>query len=198
VAFVLTTDPIIAINDAKSVLGISEDRDAIILINSLSAKFKRFTNRVQINQNIVADIVEKIIPYGGDRLYLHAPIWTGSGFTISAAVYDAGDVADTYTFADGEIAYMTDDTSSEILLLGATWPDEGLNGHIQVTYRGGWPVIPGDVVQGAILQGRMDLLRTTGEVGVTSRGRAGETTSYQSAGLIQEVRDLWAPYRMYA
>jgi hypothetical protein len=198
VAFVLTTDPIIAINDAKSVLGISEDRDAIILINSLSAKFKRFTNRVQINQNIVADIVEKIIPYGGDRLYLHAPIWTGSGFTISAAVYDGGDVADTYTFAAGEIAYMTDDMSSEILLLGALWPDEGLNGHIQVTYKGGWPVVPGDVVQGAILQGRMDLLRTTGEVGVTSRGRAGETTSYQSAGLIQEVRDLWAPYRMYA
>jgi hypothetical protein len=198
VAFVLTTDPIIAINDAKSVLGISEDRDAIILINSLSAKFKRFTNRVQINQNIVADIVEKIIPYGGDRLYLHAPIWTGSGFTISAAVYDGGDVADTYTFAAGEIAYMTDDMSSEILLLGALWPDEGLNGHVQVTYKGGWPVVPGDVVQGAILQGRMDLLRTTGEVGVTSRGRSGETTSYQSAGLIQEVRDLWAPYRMYA
>jgi hypothetical protein len=169
-----------------------------MLINSLSAKFKRYTNRVQINQNIVADIVEKIIPYGGDRLYLHAPIWTGSGFTISAAVYDAGDVADTYTFAAGEIAYMTDDMSSEILLLGALWPDEGLNGHVQVTYKGGWPVVPGDVVQGAILQGRMDLLRTTGEVGVTSRGRAGETTSYQSAGLIQEVRDLWAPYRMYA
>jgi hypothetical protein len=195
---VITSDPIIAINDAKSVLGISEDRDAIILINSLSAKFKRFTNRVQINQNIVADIVEKIIPYGGDRLYLHAPIWTGTNFTISAAVYDGGDVADTYTFADGEIAYMTDDMSSEILLLGALWPDEGLNGHVQVTYKGGWAAVPGDVVQGAILQGRMDLLRTTGEVGVTSRGRAGETTSYQSAGLIQEVRDLWAPYRMYA
>lgn len=197
-AFTLAADPIISLNDAKAILGIADDQPAILLINSLTAKFKRFTNRVQINQNIVADIVEKIIPYGGDRLYLHAPIWTGSGFTIEAKVYEGVTLADTYTLADGELAYMTDDMSSEILLVGGLWPDEGLNGHVQVTYKGGWSVVPGDVTQGAILQGRMDLLRTTGEVGVTSRGRAGETTSYQSAGLIQEVRDLWAPYRMYA
>jgi hypothetical protein len=197
-AFVLTTDPIIGISDAKAILGIADDQAAIVLINSLTAKFRRFTNRVQINQNIVADIVEKIIPYGGDRLYLHAPIWTGSGFTLEAKVYEGVTVLDTYTFAAGELAYMTDDTSSEILLIRGSWPDDGLNGHVQVTYKGGWSVVPGDVTQGAILQGRMDLLRTTGEVGVTSRGRAGETTSYQSSGLIQEVRDLWQPYRMMA
>lgn len=197
-AFVITTDPLIGISDAKSILGISDDQAAIVLINSLSAKFKRFTNRVRINQLTTADIVEKIIPYGGDRLYLHAPIWTGTGFTISAVVYEGVTVLDTYTFAAGELAYMTDDTSSEILLIGAMWPNEGLNGHVLVTYKGGWAEIPGDVTQGAILQARMDLLRTTGEVGVTSRGRAGETTSYQSSGLIQEVRDLWSPYRMMA
>jgi len=198
VAFVLTSDPILAMSDAKVVLGITEDRDAIILINSLTAKFKRYTGRVQISENQTTDIVEKIIPYGGDRLYLHAPIWTGSGFTIEAKVYEGGSLVDTYTYAGGDIGYLTDDTSSEILLLGGLWPDEGLNGHVQVTYKGGWAAVPGDVVQGALLQARMDLLRTTGEVGVTSRGRAGETTAYQTSGLIQEVRDLWGPYRMLA
>jgi hypothetical protein len=78
------------------------------------------------------------------------------------------------------------------------WPELGTPGHIQVTYKGGWAAIPGDVIQGAIMQGRVDLLRMNGEVGVNSRGSQGESTSYQTAGIIKEVADLWAPYRMVA
>ena len=197
-ALVLTTDPIMTVSDAKALLQVADDVQAILLINSLSAKFKRYTGRVQINENQTTAIVEKIIPYGGDRIYLHAPIWTGTGYTIEAKVYVGVTLDATYTYAGGDIAYRTDDMSSEILLVGSEWPTAEMNGHVQVTYKGGWATVPGDVLQGAVLQGRVDLLRTGGEVGVTSRGRAGESTQYQTAGLVQECRDLWMPYRMLA
>ena len=59
-------------------------------------------------------------------------------------------------------------------------------------------VAAADVVQGAVMQGKVDLLRMSGEVGINSRGAQGESTSYQTTGIIKEVADLWAPYRMLA
>ena len=195
-AFTLTTDPIMSTSDAMAALDIADQQQAIMVVNSLSAKLKRFCNRVQINQNTTTAIVERLRPYGGDRLYLHAPIWEGSGFTISAAIYDGVTLADTYTLAGGDLGYTTNDYVSYLTLAGACWPDQTLNGDVRVTYKGGWATVPFDVIQGAIMQGRVDLKRMAGEVGVTSRGSNGESTAYQTAGLIRECLDLWAPYRV--
>ena len=195
-ALTLTSDPVMSINDARSLLDIVTDAEAILVINGLSEKLKRFTQRVQINQNTDTPIVERIRPYGGQFLHLHAPIWTGNGFTIEAIVYGAGEAADTYTLADAELQYTTSDQASKLVLVGGLWPDETLNGYVQVTYKGGWATVPADVLQGAIMQARVDLKRMRGEVGVTSRGMQGESTQYQTAGLVRECLDLWQPYRV--
>lgn len=194
--FVLTSDPVLSVSDARALLGIQTDQEAILIVNALSAKLKRYTGRVQINQNTTTAIVEKIIPYAGDKLYLHAPIWTGTAFTISAALYSGGDLTDTYTLADGELQYQTSDNSSHILLVAGQWPDDTLNGYVQVTYKGGWATVPFDVVQGALMQARVDIRRMQGEVGVTSRGALGESTQFQTVGIVRECMDLWEPYRI--
>ena len=195
-ALALTSDPIMSINDARTFLYVVAEHEAILVINSLSEKLKRYTQRVQINENTTTAIVERIRPYGGQFLHLHAPIWTGSGFTISAQVYISGVVVDEYTVANGGLQYKTSDHASRIILVDGYWPDETLNGYVQVTYKGGWPAVPADVLQGAIMQGLVDLKRMRGEVGVTSRGVQGESTQYQTAGLIRECLDLWSPYRV--
>jgi len=196
VTFVLTSDPVLSVSDARALLGIQTDQEAILIVNALSAKLKRYTGRVQINQNTTTEIVEKIIPYAGDKLYLHAPIWTGTGFTISAAVYSGGDLTDTYTLADNELQYQTSDNSSHILLVAGQWPDDTLNGYVEVTYKGGWATVPFDVIQGALMQARVDIRRMSGEVGVTSRGALGESTQFQTVGIVRECMDLWEPYRI--
>lgn len=194
--FAITADPVLTASDIQGLLGVASSQQAILLANSLSQKLLRFTNRCQINENQSANIVEKIRPYGGDKLYLHAPIWTGSGFTIEAAIYEGISLLDTYTYSGGDFGYQTNDYVSYLTLPGLNWPDQTLRGHVQVTYKGGWATVPADVVQGAIMQGRVDLKRMEGEVGVTSRGSQGESTAYDTAGIVKEVADLWRPYRI--
>lgn len=195
-SFALTSDPVLTGAEVQSLLSVQDSQKAILLANSLSQKLLRFTNRCQINENTITAIVEKIRPYGGDKLYLHAPIWTGSGFTIEAAVYEGVSLLATYTYAGGDFGYQTNDYVSYLTISGLNWPDQTLRGHVQVTYKGGWSTIPGDVIQGAIMQGRVDLKRMEGEVGVTSRGSQGESTAYDTAGIVKEVADLWRPYRI--
>jgi hypothetical protein len=197
-SFALTTDPILTGADVQSLLQVKDSQQAIIVANGLAAKFKRWTNRVQINESTTADIIESIVPYGGEKLYLHAPIWTGTGFTIQAKIYQGGLLLATYTLAGGDIYYFTNDIESGITLPGGLWPDASSGCLIKVTYKGGWADIPGDVIQGAIMQARVDVLRMGGEVGINSRGAQGESTAYQTAGIVKEVADLWAPYRMVA
>lgn len=194
--FELTGDPILTGSDVRTLLEVGDTQKSILLANALAAKFLRYTRRCQINQNTTTAIVEKIRPYGGDRLYLHAPIWTGAGFTIEAKIYEGITLIETYTLAGNDFGYQTNDYESYLTLAGGEWPDQRLNGHVHVTYKGGWATVPADVVQGAVMQGRVDLLRMSGEVGVTSRGAQGESTAYQSAGIVKEVADLWNPYRV--
>lgn len=195
-ALTLTSDPILSISDAKALLDLSTDQQAILVVNALSQKAKRYLNRVQLNQNTTTAIVEKITPYGGQVLHLHAPIWTGTEYTVQAVVYSGGDVQDTYTVADGDLQLRTSDTASRIILVAGTWPDDTLPGYVEVTYKGGWATIPADVIQGAIMQGRVDIRRQMGEVGFSSRGMQGESTQYQTTGLVRECMDLWNPYRV--
>lgn len=197
-SFALTSDPILTGADVQSLLQVKDQQQAIIIANGLATKFKRWTNRVQINENTTTSIVEKIVPYGGDKLYLHAPIWTGTGYTIEAKLYQGPQLLATYTLAGGDIFYFTSDTESGITLPGGLWPAATSGCLVQVTYKGGWSEIPGDVIQGAIMQGRVDVLRMSGEVGINSRGAQGESTAYQTAGIVKEVADMWAPYRMVA
>lgn len=197
-SFAMTTDPVLSQSEIQSLLGVTNPQEAIALANGLSAKLLRFTNRCQINENTTTDIVEKLKPYGGDKLYLHAPIWQGTGYTIKVEIYAGLTVTTTFTLAGGDFGFYSSDMTSYLSSAGWQWPDQTLAGHLRVTYKGGWATIPGDVIQGAIMQGRVDLLRMRGEVGVTSRGSQGESTAYQTAGIIKEVADLWGPYRMVA
>jgi hypothetical protein len=104
----------------------------------------------------------------------------------------------TYTLAGGDFGYQTNDYESYLTLAGGLWPDVRLNGYVQVTYKGGWAAIPGDVVLGAIEQARVDLLRMSGEVGVTSRGAQGESTARKNHAYTAAVRPRFCSSRRSA
>lgn len=194
--FTVTSDPIMTVADAKLLMSIADDQQAVFMVNALSAKAKRFLSRVQLLQNTTTPIVETLIPYGGSRLYLHAPIYTGSGFTISAVIKRGQSTEQTLTYADGQLDYFTDDQESYIDFVSALLPGADDGCKVVVTYKGGWASIPADVVQGAVMQGVVDLKRMKGEVGVTSRGASGESTQFDNAGLVRECIDMWRPYRV--
>lgn len=197
-AFALTIDPLLTAADVTALLSVKDQQTAIIVANAIAAKFKRYSGRVQINYDADTDIVEELVPYGGPKLYLHAPVVLGVGGTLVAEVYNGGDVLYTYTEADGDLFFFSNDVESGIVLPQGVWPSASSGLMVRVTYKGGWQSVPGDVIQGAIMQARVDLQRMNGDVGMNSRGAQGESTSYQTVGIVREVLDLWNPYRVVA
>lgn len=202
-AIEIVSDPIMAFEDLATLLAIKEKVRTTLLINSLTAKFLAFTGRVQINSSYTVPIVEKVrCNDRSHRLWVHgSPIHVVNdvpeALALEAQVYVDGSEDDLFTLADGDLQVISsDDRSAAVELLGAQWPDTSGTTYIQLTYFGGWTAIPGPVIEGAVLQGRADLRRMDGEVGVETRSNQGESTKYDTKGIITPVRDLWMPYRV--
>lgn len=195
-AITLINDPILELEDAKSLLDIQNDTHARLLINTLTMKFRYFTGRIQLSADATTDLIEHLRADTPDKLYLHcAPVLDPDTYDIVVEIWDGHAVLSTYKYSLDEIDYYGDDTESR-LEAGGIFPIKSSTYIARVTYRAGWSAIPGDVIEGAILQGRVDLLRMKGEVGVESRSADGESTSYDTRGIIKPVRELWGPYRM--
>ena len=198
-AITLTTDPIITSEDAQALFDLTDEMLAALLVNALTEKFKRFTNRVQLQKDLSTQVVEWLRAFGTDKLYLHAsPVRlvddSQQAIECKAEIYNDTDLLDTYTYADSEFRVETDDRHSLLELYSGSWPSWSESQIVKVSYYAGWSETPGDVLEGAVLQGKIDLLRLKGEVGVESRGAQGESTRYDTSGLIKAVRDLWRPY----
>ncbi len=200
-----TDDPIIASDDAQALLDISNDKTMIQTINSLSARFKAYTGRIQINGSLTDPIVEWLRGDGTNRLWLHAsPLHLvdaeSADLEITVEIYLDNVVQSTYTYnfseaaADNELVPYSDDTSARLELNNTVFPDSCSQGIVKVTYYGGWLEIPGDVIGGAIMQSKVDENRRKGIVGVTSKGKRAESATYDVGGLVQTVKDMWLPY----
>ena len=191
-AITITADPIFTVEDAQSIFDVSEEQGLIILINALSVKFLRYTNRVAINHDTVE---EWIRGDGSPYLWLHgAPVDTGE--TVVAEVRSQGNLIVSYSLAAEEFRVESNDDQAALDLAAATWPHFDSNHVVKVSYTGGWTAVPGDVIQGAIMQGRLDLQRVAGLIGISSISRQGESTSYESDGLAKAVREMWRPYQV--
>jgi len=193
-AISLLPDRIMEPEDALELFGVSDQKKLYMLLNSLSKQFLRFTGRRRI---LSGSATEYLKGNGSDQLWLHAsPVDTGSEVTLM--ITRAEDVIGTYTLTGGDLSVITDDYSSSVELTAASLPGPTDPGAIKIEYTGGFTTVPGDVLQGAMLQGRVELRRMDGEVGVTSKSYEGESVRFESNGIVSAVSELWAPYMVLA
>lgn len=194
-ALTLMSDPIMALEDAKALLDIKSDTHAVFLVNALTKKFRNYTGRVQLSEDTETDIVEYLRGETACVLYLHCSPVRAEDDDVVIDIWDGHEIIETYKYSEDEVAYYGSDEEARIESHGL-FPVRGDRYIARVTYRGGWTAIPGDVLEGAILQGRVDMLRSSGEVGVASRGKDGESTTYDQKAIVKAVAELWQPYRV--
>ena len=187
----LDSDVLIGTGDAKKLLGNINDSDIInLLINTVSAKFLRYTGRKVINS---VECTERVRGDGRGMFYVTGlPVDTGE--VVSVAVYLDGTLEETLTLAASEI--IVDADRGEITRVEGIWPFSVDERNLVVTYTGGFSSVPGDVLSAALEQMRVERRRQNGEVGISSKSVEGESVQFDSSGLIQEVRHAWAPYRV--
>lgn len=190
-AITFTSDPILSLADTKALLGVSTDLEAALLVNAVSAKFLRFTNRLRINSGSASEWHKG----GTSKFYAHAaPIDTGE--TVTVSVYSDGVAGDTYTLAGGTLQVINSHVDAYVELLGTVPPYvEGVD-TVLLSYTGGWDTVPGDIVLGAIDQIRVERERRQGTLGAMSVSQNGQTVQLETSGLIKAVEDAWRPYRI--
>ena len=182
-ALTLVSDPILLEDEVTELIGADDDQ-AVLLINSCTAKFLAYTNRCAI---ISATQTEYIRGVGLSKVWLHAPPVTA---VASVELLTGGEVSATIAAADFEF-YAT----GKLWLRSTTVPDTGEN-NLKVVYTGGWAraSIPGDITETALEVMRVDLERIKGRAGVTSIGVVSHSTSYETDGLPKSVKDVWDTY----
>lgn len=190
-AITLTSDPIVSEADAKAFLATDDDTAVRLLINSVSAKFLAFTGRVAINKT--ASIVEYLRGLDDFRLWVHAtPIDTTA--TVQVEILSDGQVDETLTLAASKLIVYA--TSGIIGRSGGLWPASYDEFNLKVTYTGGWSTVPGDIVSSALRQMKYERMRDQGLVGASSASRGGESITYETGDLLDEVRKTWKRYKV--
>jgi hypothetical protein len=189
-AITLTTDPIVAIEDVKLILGENDNTRAALILNSVSAKFLRFTNRLRILSGSVTEYVR-----GEDtaQISLHATPVTA---IASIDIYDSG--LSQITLASSAYTYYG--TDGVVQRFGEPWPapsDDERN--IKVAYTGGWTAgsLPGDIVAAALELMRWERQKLDGLVGMESRSAGGQSAQFEVASVVKAVEQAWAPWRIW-
>lgn len=183
-ALTLTSDPILLEDEVTELIGVDEDR-AVLLINSCSQKFLKYTNRLRITSGAVTEYLRG---YNNQAFWLHAPPVTA---VSSVQLLTGGDVTTTLGAADYEI-YQT---TGKLWLRTTMVSDTGEN-NLKVSYTGGWSrtAIPGDITETALEVMRVDNERVRGRAGQSSVALEGYSTSYETESLPRSVREVWDFY----
>lgn len=193
----LTTDPIMSEPEAQEIFDFTDDDERVRLINHLSAKARAWLARVRLINSATA-IVEYLRGPATPTFYLHAAVDTSDfgANDLTVEAMRAGVVSETYVASDLGVIVTTDEYHSRVDLAVGCFAAAGGGDLWRVTYNGGWAAVPGDVLAGAIMQGRVDLKRLRGEVGLTDRSSGGESMKFDTHGVLSTVADLWRPYQM--
>lgn len=193
-ALTLTTDPIISLVDARALLALNSEQTAIMLINSVSAKFLQYTHRIRINHSGSGEpVTDQTRGRDSYVLWVHAaPVDIEEDVTV--VLTSGGNAGATFDLDDGTLAVSGDGT--RITLYNAGAPYSVGEENVTMTYVGGWKQVPGDVIAGAIEQMRIDKMRMEGLTGVASVSRSGESVQYDQGAIIKSVAQAWAPYRV--
>lgn len=191
----LTTDPIISLADAQSLVGASNDDQLKLAINSASAKFLQYTGRRKINYSASVAVVEDVRPEDARRIWLAASPIVTDGKEVTVESISDGAAANTYTYSGGDIEVVSTELYAYITPIGWSFPAyRAGDRYLRVTYFGGWSDVPGDVLAGAVAQLRVELERLGGMVGMSSISRQGESVQYDRDGVIAEAAQSWNPY----
>lgn len=205
----LTQDPIVTLQNCRDILGMDDDPRTIVLINSVSEKFRKYTNRVQINE---AAVQEKVRSYDSHIVYVHATPINLSTQGVVVSVVDAhGTVINSYDSAAGEL--LVDELRGRVMRPGCA-PFEGpcapcsefgasnepgdspLFPSLAVSYVGGWTTLPGDIMMSAFEQIKLDNERLKGAIAMTVGSDLEPQYAENSQGILQTVADVWKPYRI--
>ena len=190
-AITLTTDPIILAADAEVLLDWEPGPELTLAINSVSARFLKFTGRQRITSGTLVQI-EALPPYSVPTVYLRAaPVDTGETFTVE--VYEDGASAETLSDSD----YDLEDVGGRLLLLGHNGTGPRSTRRLVVSYTGGWSTVPGDVIESAVRLMKLDKQRRDGVSGVQSASYEGVSTTYQTGDIPSDVADAWQAYKVY-
>lgn len=193
----LAADPIISLAEAQTIFDYRDENEAIYHINALSAKARAWLNRVQLNYNGTTAVTENLRTAETPTLYLHAsPITFDGTHDVTVEYYARGVLDTTWTASDIDLVVSSSPYSARIDTVSSWFPWAQEDCYLAVSYYGGWSAVPGDVFAGAVMQGRVDLKRLHGEVGMVSHGRTGESVVYDRLGVVSEVAELWRPYRV--
>ena len=193
----LQTDRIMEPEEAQKVFDFNDEDEAVYLLNGLSSKARAWLNRIQLIE--AAGITENVRPrICSPTLFLHAPVNTADFGVddITVKHYAGPTLVSTWSAAADELVVTSDDFGSRVDLVGGPFPAVEGADFLRVEYKGGWAVVPGDVFQGAIMQGRVDLKRMRGEVGLVNRSKGGESSEFDQRGVLRTVGNLWQLYRI--
>ena len=186
----LTTDPIVSEQLVLDVLKMTSTDEVRLAINSVSARFLRYTNRTRITAPSAA-VTEWQRGRGLDYFWLHA---TPVGVVTSIAIYSNGALSETIAAA----SYSLNTETGRVYMHGTVAPYTDGEDNIKAVYIGGWTTVPGDIQQSALELMRLDKARLDGRVGVQSEGREGFSASYESGDLPKSVSQVWDAYRFRA
>lgn len=194
----LTADPIITAAKGQQIFDVNDEDELIRLLNSLSAKARAYLNRVQLNQNLSTAITERLRGPVSPMLFLHAPVYISdlTTYPLTVKTYSGGTLGNTYNASDDDVIVTTNDFSARVDLASGFFPETEGGSYIEIEYFGGWATIPGDVYAGAIMQGRIELKRMHGEIGMQNHSVRGGSVSMTQHGLAQEVAEMWRLYRI--
>ncbi len=213
-AIELTIDPIVTIQECKDILGWNDDSKTRVLINSVSAKFLKFTNRVRINEAAVEELT---------RAVDHQLVWAratpiAAGEVKIEVLDNEGATTETYSTTDGTL--VVDRNTGKIARPGCQafpsfcncsgYPADGIPSietnrsrgeevpfpSLKLTYTGGWPTVPGDLVMSAFEQAKLELERLKGNTGITADSKFGDQVAFQSEDLTNSVESVWKRYRI--
>ena len=182
-AIALTSDPIVAIEDVKAVLNLDNDTTATLLINSVSEKFLKYTERTVLNS---ASVIETMRGDGTSVIWLHSY----ASAVASVIFLENGVASTTYDSDDFSL-----DTVGRISMHSVATPISVDEENVKVTYTGGWATIPGDIVLAALEQMQVENNRLSGRgAGISSESFEGLSVSYAQSGIVSSVEDAWRKF----
>jgi len=184
------TDPLLPQSLAQKMFDVPDEDDLIVLVTALTSQFLAMTNRVRINSASVTETIR--LPLSTPCLYLHAHLDTSAAITVKE--YTRGALARTYEKTTDFVA-EANEWSARLDMLASSFAAAGTGAYTTVEYTGGWSSLPGGVLAGAEVQGRVMLKRLKGDAGSRMRShRQEKKAETDNRGIVREAADLWRPY----
>jgi hypothetical protein len=184
--------------EAQQVFDFPNTDEGVRVLNAVAAKARAWMQRVRLIDTGTPVVEYLRIEQDTPTLYLHAAVDVAdfSANDVTVDHYSRGVLLTSYSANAGDLVVQSDEFSARVDLIAGSFPASTGASFLEVTYAGGWSAVPGDVVQGAIEQARVDLKRFRGEVGMISRGKGSESVEFDTHGVVRTVADLWQPYRV--